>query len=215
MFLVVGLGNPGRDYEDTRHNVGFFACEELARRAGVQTSDKKFKAQVGRGKLAGSDVLFMKPQTYMNLSGESVGPALGFYKLGTDGVIVLHDDLDLDLGRLKLKKGGGHGGHNGLRSLLAHLPDDGFARVRMGIGRPPPRWDPADYVLSKFSSGEWPEVEKMVTEAADAVEAIIRSGLSKTMTLYNRTPARPDEPSEKKGSGPRAKGADETAREKP
>lgn len=124
----------------------------------------------------------------MNLSGESVGPALGFFKLATQQVIVLHDELDLPLGKLKMKKGGGHGGHNGLRSLKKHLPDDGFVRIRIGIGRPPPQWDSADYVLSKFNRDEWTEVDRVVNDAADAVEAIFKDGVGKAMGRFNRDP---------------------------
>jgi PTH1 family peptidyl-tRNA hydrolase len=132
----------------------------------------------------------------MNLSGESVGPATGFYKLGTNEIIVLHDDLDLDVGRLKLKQGGGHGGHNGLRSLLEHLPDANFVRVRIGIGRPPPRWDSADYVLSRFGKGDGPAMERALKDAAEAVESIIRDGLRRAMNVYNRAPASGEEAAE-------------------
>lgn len=190
MYLVVGLGNPGREYEETRHNVGFMVADVLAERGGARISDKKFKARVGRVRLKGEDCLLMKPETYMNLSGESVGPALGFFKLATEQVIVLHDDLDLPLGKVKLKKGGGHGGHNGLRSLKKHLPDDGFLRIRIGIGRPPPRWEGADYVLSRFTREEWADVERAVDEAANAVETILDKGVSKAMGLVNRDPDR-------------------------
>lgn len=189
MFLIVGLGNPGREYEETRHNVGFMAVDALCERAGGRISDKKFKARVGRVRLHGEDCLLMKPETFMNLSGESVGPALGFFKLTTAQVVVLHDELDLPLGKLKMKKGGGHGGHNGLRSLKKHLPDDAFVRIRMGIGRPPdPRWDPADYVLSRFAREEWAEVDRAVSEAADAVEALLKNGVAKAMGQVNRDP---------------------------
>ncbi|MEL7369631.1 MAG: aminoacyl-tRNA hydrolase [Myxococcota bacterium] len=188
MRLVVGLGNPGREYDDTRHNVGFHVVDKLADRISTSIDDKKFKARIGRGRLGDDAALLMKPQTYMNLSGESVGPALGFYKLTTEDVIVLHDDLDLPLGRLKLKRGGGHGGHNGLRSLMKHLPDDRFIRVRIGIGRPPPRWDTADYVLSKFKADEWPMVDKVLATAADAVESICTHGISKAMAQFNQDP---------------------------
>ena len=131
----------------------------------------------------------MKPQPYMNLSGESVGPAFGFYKLTTAQVIVIHDDLDFELGRIKLKVGGGHGGHNGLRSLKAHLPDDGFIRVRLGIGRPPPEWDPADYVLGKFAKSEHAQRDRMLEEAEEVVLSIIQLGIQKAMGLYNRSAA--------------------------
>ena len=185
MRLIVGLGNPGREYEETRHNIGFKVVDELADRAGVALSDKKFKARVARVRLAGCDCLLMKPQTYMNLSGESVGPALGFFKVSTDDVLVIHDDLDLEAGRIKLKQGGGHGGHNGLRSLKAHLPDDGFVRVRIGIGRPPPRWDPVNYVLGRFSGEEQEVAAKAVYRAADAVESILELGVVKAMGQIN------------------------------
>lgn len=190
MFLIVGLGNPGREYEETRHNVGFLVVETLADRTSCRVSDKKFKALTSRSRIQGNDCLLMKPQTYMNLSGESVGPALGFYKSATQDVIVIHDDLDVPLGQLKLKKGGGHGGHNGLRSLKKHLPDDGFIRIRVGIGRPPPRWDSADYVLSRFRNEEWNDVEEVVEKAADAVEDILKLGLPKAMGRYNQKPKR-------------------------
>ncbi len=188
MFVIVGLGNPGREYEDTRHNVGFRVIDMLAERAGTRVSDKKFKARVGRARLCGEDCLLMKPETFMNLSGEAVGPAMGFFKLPTTQVIVVHDELDVPLGRLKMKKGGGHGGHNGLRSLKKHLPDDGFVRLRVGIGRPPPQWDSADYVLSKFNRDEWASVDSVLDEAADAVQAILTDGVAKAMGRFNRDP---------------------------
>ncbi|MCK6551549.1 aminoacyl-tRNA hydrolase [Myxococcota bacterium] len=192
MWLIVGLGNPEEEYRGTRHNVGFEVADALAERASTGISDRKFKARVGRGRLQGTDCVLLKPQTYMNLSGESVGPALGFYKLTTSDLIVIHDDLDIEVGRLKLKQGGGHGGHNGLRSLVEHLPDPNFARVRVGIGRPPPRWDPADYVLSRFQGGDRKLVDDAVQEAANAIEAIIRDGLRRAMNVYNRAPGSPD-----------------------
>lgn len=188
MWLIVGLGNPGSEYDGTRHNVGFEVADMLAERASASFSEKKFKARLGRGRLEGADVLFIKPQTFMNLAGEAVGPALGFYKAETQEVIVLHDDLDLDVGRLKLKQGGGHGGHNGLRSLIEHLPDANFIRVRIGIGRPPPRWDSADYVLSRFGKVDQPAIERALKDAAESVEIIIRDGLRRAMNVYNRTP---------------------------
>lgn len=193
MFLVVGLGNPEDEYEGTRHNVGFEVADTLAKRAGLRFSDKKFKARMARGDIAGESCVLLKPQTYMNVSGESVGPAAGFFKLATKEIIVVHDELDLPIGRIKLKIGGGHGGHNGLRSLKQHLPDDGFVRVRIGIGRPPPEWDPADYVLSRFKSSERREADRAVDEAADAVESILRDGLDKAMNVYNRAKEEPGE----------------------
>jgi PTH1 family peptidyl-tRNA hydrolase len=189
MWLIVGLGNPGSEYDGTRHNVGFEVADMLAERASASFSEKKFKARLGRGRLGDADTLFIKPQTFMNLSGESVGPAVGFYKVETKDIVVLHDDLDLEVGRLKLKQGGGHGGHNGLRSMIEHLPDANFIRVRIGIGRPPPRWDPADYVLSRFGKADQAAIERALKDAAEAAEAIIRDGLRRAMNVYNRTPA--------------------------
>jgi PTH1 family peptidyl-tRNA hydrolase len=192
MWLVVGLGNPGGEYDGTRHNVGFEVADMLAERASASFSERKFKARLGRGTLEKADILLIKPQGYMNLSGESVGPAAGFYKLSTSEIIVVHDDLDIEVGRLKLKIGGGHGGHNGLRSLMEHLPDAEFIRVRIGIGRPPPQWDGADYVLSRFTKPEKPTIERALKDATDAVEAIIRDGIRRAMNGYHRAPA-PDE----------------------
>jgi PTH1 family peptidyl-tRNA hydrolase len=189
MWLIVGLGNPGDEHEGTRHNVGFDVVDMLAEGAGARFSDRKFKARLARAKLEGQDCVLMKPQGYMNLSGESVGPAAGFFKIGTGEIIVIHDDLDLDSGRLKLKQGGGHGGHNGLRSLIEHLPDPGFIRVRVGIGRPPPRWDPVDWVLSRFHSAEREGMEAAKKDAAEAALTIIRDGLRRAMNVYNRAPA--------------------------
>lgn len=188
MYFVVGLGNPGAKYADTRHNVGFWVIDRLADEAGVTVFDKKFKARLARARIEGEDCILMKPETFMNLSGESVGPALGFHKETVDHLVVIHDDLDLDVGRLKLKKGGGHGGHNGLKSLAQHLPSPGYARVRIGIGRPPPRWDTAAYVLGKFGSEEQAKVDRVLDEAADAVKSILTEGIGRAMNQFNRGP---------------------------
>lgn len=189
MRLVVGLGNPGSKYADTRHNVGFWVVDRLAEEAGVLVFEKKFKARVAKARLPGTaeDCMLMKPETFMNLSGESLGPALGFYKSSLEDVVVIHDDLDLDVGRLKLKKGGGHGGHNGLRSLVQHLPGNGFLRVRVGIGRPPPRWETTNYVLGRFPAEETQAVADAVAEAADAVKAILAEGIGQAMNRFNRS----------------------------
>ncbi len=201
MFIIAGLGNPGREYEETRHNIGFLVVDELADRAGVRLSDKKFKAIIARGRLGNESCLLMKPQTFMNLSGEAVGPSMGFYKATPKDVIVIHDDMDIEFGRLKLKVGGGHGGHNGLRSMLKHLPNDGFIRVRVGVSRPPPRWDPADYVLSRFTAEELSSLDKAVNKAADAVEAILKDGYQKAMNKHNRTSKQSGKTAEKGAPG--------------
>jgi PTH1 family peptidyl-tRNA hydrolase len=206
MWLVVGLGNPEKEYRGTRHNVGFEVADALAERAAATFSEKKFKARLARGRIGDAECVILEPQTFMNLSGESAGPAAGFYKIGTDRVIVVHDELDLELGKVRLKKGGGAGGHNGLRSLIQHLPDPEFIRVRVGIGRPPPAWDGADYVLSKFTKAERESVEQAVKQAADAIEAVLTHGLSRAMNTFNRDPKEAKAP---KGPRPQGEGARE------
>jgi PTH1 family peptidyl-tRNA hydrolase len=186
MWLVVGLGNPEARYDGTRHNVGFAVVDALAQKAGAKLSDKKFKARLGRGTLGGVECVFLEPQTYMNLSGESVGPAAGFFKIPVEQVLVVHDELDLELGTNRLKKGGGHGGHNGLRSLIQHLPSAEFIRLRFGIGRPPPGRDPADYVLSRFAGADKSAVEAGIERSVAAVERVLEAGLARAMNEFNR-----------------------------
>ena len=176
--LLVGLGNPGSKYAETRHNIGFKVVECLARRHGIPLGEQRFKARVGSGVIAGRPVLLMQPQTFMNLSGEAVQPAAAFYRLAPESVIVVHDELDLPVGRLRLKAGGGHAGHNGLRSLDQHLPGKDYFRVRVGIARPPvPGSDVSNWVLGGFPVSERPVVERSIEEAADAVECLLRDGL--------------------------------------
>ncbi|MFT4704018.1 MAG: PTH1 family peptidyl-tRNA hydrolase [Bradymonadia bacterium] len=176
--LVVGLGNPGQKYDRTRHNIGFDVVRELARRYGVGLSDKKFKGVFGHGDVAGRTLCALLPQTFMNLSGEAVQPCLGFYKLTTASLIVAHDDIDLVTGKVRLKVGGGHGGHNGLRSLDKLLPNKDYLRVRLGVGRPPePNANVANWVLGHFGSDEARLVEHLVDTGADAIERLMRDGL--------------------------------------
>jgi peptidyl-tRNA hydrolase, PTH1 family len=190
MWMVVGLGNPGARYQSTRHNIGFRVIDALSERLGFRMDEKRFRAEIGRSE--GS--LYMKPQTFMNLSGQSVGPALGYFKLATSDLVVVHDELDFELGRIQVKQGGGHGGHNGLRSLLESLPDANFTRIRLGVGRPSGPQAPADYLLSSFPQSELPEVERMIGVGADAMESIIKHGISRSMAVYNRLSER-DAPS--------------------
>jgi PTH1 family peptidyl-tRNA hydrolase len=186
--LVVGLGNPGDGYARTRHNVGFLVADRLARQLGAQFSVAKFAAELAEGRAGAERVWIMKPQTYMNKSGEAVGPALRFWKLGLEDLVVVHDDLELDPFRIQLKVGGGHGGHNGLKSLNAHLPGPDYARVRLGVGRPPPRMDPADYVLGKFAKGEEPELEDCLERATEAARLAVELGAARAMNQVNRRP---------------------------
>ncbi|MFD4443018.1 aminoacyl-tRNA hydrolase [Nocardia sp. NPDC058519] len=176
--LVVGLGNPGPEYERTRHNVGFLVADVLAERVGGRFSvHKKSGADLLQARLDGRQILIAKPRTYMNLSGRPVAALAKFFSVPVDQVIVVHDELDLPFGTLKLKQGGGEGGHNGLRSISQALTTKEYLRTRIGIGRPPGRQDPADYVLKPFSAPERKEVPVIVEQAADAVELLLKVGL--------------------------------------
>jgi PTH1 family peptidyl-tRNA hydrolase len=177
-LLVVGLGNPGPIYAKTRHNIGFMVADTLAGRIGETFKvHKKSGAEVVTGRLAGRSVVLAKPRVYMNESGRHIGPLAKFYSVSPAEVIVVHDDLDLDFGRIRLKLGGGEGGHNGLRSLVSALGTKDFQRVRIGIGRPPGRKDPAAFVLENFTAAERAEVPTIIEQAADACELLLRLGL--------------------------------------
>jgi peptidyl-tRNA hydrolase, PTH1 family len=177
-LLVVGLGNPGPNYAKTRHNLGFMVADVLADRIGEQFKvHKKSGAEVVTGQLAGRPVILAKPRVYMNESGRQVGPLAKFYSVNPAHVVVIHDELDIDFGRIRLKLGGGEGGHNGLRSVASALGTKDFQRVRIGIGRPSGRQDPAAFVLQPFSSTERGEVPTIVEQAADAAELLVQMGL--------------------------------------
>ena len=183
-LLVVGLGNPGREYARHRHNVGHMVANELARRHGASWRGK-FSGQLAEVRLDGHRVALLKPETYMNESGRAVGGAARFYKLEPDAVLVVHDEIDLGHGRLQARKGGGLAGHNGLRSIAAHLGSQDFLRLRVGVGRPgrgDPR-APADYVLSPFAPED--DAEGLVARAADAVETLDAEGLERTQAQFN------------------------------
>ena len=177
-LLVVGLGNPGPQYAKTRHNVGFMVADVLAARIGVPFKvHKKSGAEVATGRLGGRSVVLAKPRCYMNESGRQIGPLAKFYSIVPGDVIVIHDELDIDFGKVRLKLGGGEGGHNGLRSVANALGSKDFQRVRIGIGRPPGRKDPAAFVLEPFSSIERTEVPTLCELAADATELLLEVGL--------------------------------------
>ncbi|MEU4431306.1 aminoacyl-tRNA hydrolase [Nocardia rhamnosiphila] len=176
--LVVGLGNPGPAYERTRHNVGFLVADSLAQRVGGRfTAHKKSGADLLQARLDGRQVLIAKPRSYMNLSGRPVAALARFFSVPPTEVVVIHDELDIPFGEIRLKRGGGEGGHNGLRSVSGALTSKEYLRARIGIGRPPGRQDPADYVLKPFSSVERKELPIVVEQAADAVELLLRVGL--------------------------------------
>jgi len=193
--ILVGLGNPGAKYERTRHNLGFRIARLAAEKLGVALDQTRWNAVLGTGRAKGEQIAIVLPQTFMNLSGESVGHAARFWKADLGQLVVAHDDLDLDLGRVQVKVGGGDGGHNGLKSLRQHLGAD-FVRVRSGIGRPPQGWDPADFVLARFAEEEEKVAEEMVPIAADAAVTALLDGAAAAMNRFNR---RPKEAGGKKG----------------
>lgn len=183
-WLLVGLGNPGPEYHKTRHNVGFLVIDELARRWGAPLTRKRFAGRVGSGAVAGEPAVLLQPQTFMNLSGRSVGPAAGFYHIPPEQVVVVHDEIDLPLGTVRLKSGGGHGGHNGLRSVVTGLGSKTFLRVRVGVGRPE-HGDVTSHVLGRTSATEQAEFERAADRAADAVEVLITAGLQTAMNRFH------------------------------
>ncbi|MDP9093116.1 MAG: aminoacyl-tRNA hydrolase [Actinomycetota bacterium] len=183
--LIVGLGNPGPRYTGTRHNAGFFVVDLLAERLGAKFKAHKGRADIVEGRLAGASIVLAKPKSYMNESGGPVVSISRFYKVPVEQITVVHDELDLPFGALRLKRGGGDGGHNGLRSLSSALGNREFTRVRFGIGRPPGRQEPADYVLREFAPAERKELDFLVDRAADAVELLIVQGLEVAQNQYN------------------------------
>ncbi len=186
MHVIVGLGNPGREYEHTRHNAGFDTVTLLAQRHGIRINKLRFKSLLGEGTIAGERVLLVLPQTYMNLSGEAVRPLCDFYKLPLDNLIVVYDDIDLPRGKLRVRGAGSAGTHNGMRSILYQLGNENFPRVRVGIGRPEhPQMDLKDYVTGHFPRDEWQTMFDAYQRAGQAVEEILRSGVEKAQAAYN------------------------------
>lgn len=193
MWLVVGLGNPGKQYEDHRHNVGFEVVEALSERLGVEAYKEKFRARLARAKRGPEELVLLMPQTFMNLSGESVQPAAAFYKVPPQNLLVVHDELDLPFGELRLKTGGGHAGHNGLRSIIGCLGSPDFHRLRVGVGRPPPgfRGEVADYVLSSFDAIERAQLGGLLRSSVDAlVDVVDRGMVAATNRLNTKTAPR-------------------------
>ncbi|MEO8815607.1 MAG: aminoacyl-tRNA hydrolase [Mycobacterium sp.] len=184
--LVVGLGNPGADYARTRHNAGFMVADLLAERMGSNfKAHKRSGADVATGRLKGRSVVLARPRSYMNESGRQVGSLAKFFSVPPGGIVVLHDDLDLDFGRIRLKQGGGEGGHNGLRSIATVLGSKDFQRLRFGIGRPPGRKDPATFVLEPFNSNEREQLPTICEQAADAAELLIELGLETAQNVVH------------------------------
>lgn len=185
-YIVVGLGNPDRKYENTRHNAGFIMVDYIADKIGTRINRVKFKSTVGEGTLNGSKVLFMKPSTYMNNSGEAVVEAMNFYKVPAENVIVLLDDINLDVGKMRIRTKGSDGGQKGMRSIIYLTGKDTFPRIKVGIGKKPnPEYDLASWVLSKFTNDEMKLLEKIAENSLNAVELMIEGNTQKAMNLYN------------------------------
>ena len=187
MYIIAGLGNPGRKYENTRHNMGFIAVDLLAEKYGIKVDKIKFKALVGEGRIAGQKVLLVKPQTYMNLSGQSIREVMSFYKEDIENLIVIYDDIDIPTGTIRLRRKGSAGTHNGMRNIVYLLADDGFPRIRVGIGSDK-KVDLINYVTSGVTKGEKELLEGALLKAADAAAAIVEKGIEKAMNEYNVKP---------------------------
>ncbi len=184
-WLIIGLGNPGKGYQLTRHNVGFRVVDRLARQQGIQFRKRRGGAHIGEGRLGAEEVVLAKPQTYMNKSGVAVRKLVKALDIPLDHLVVVHDDLDLACGRMKIKDKGGHGGHKGMQSIIEQLGSSDFLRVKIGIGKPESPEQGADYVLSRFSRDEITLVKKGIEQAAEALEEIIVSGKDQAMNTYN------------------------------
>jgi peptidyl-tRNA hydrolase, PTH1 family len=184
-WLIVGLGNPGNQYAGNRHNVGFEVADVLADRVGARFKRDRSRAQVATGRLAGAPVILAKPMTFMNVSGRPVAALRTFYKLPADRIVIIHDEMDIPFDDIRLKLGGGDNGHNGLRSVTAALGSRDYHRIRVGIGRPPGRMDPADFVLRNFRAAERGAVPGMLARAADAAEVLIERGLAAAQNEFH------------------------------
>lgn len=189
MKLVVGLGNPGRKYEDTRHNIGFMVAAQLCREYGGAAPSKKFDGETCEIHIGSEKTLVLCPHTYMNASGQSVRKAYDFFKLNPEDVILICDDLNLASGRIRVRRGGSAGGQKGLADTIAHLGTDQFPRLRIGIDRPPANWQVIDYVLGNFSEEERPEIELAVMRSCDAISCWVKEGIGEAMSRFNSNPA--------------------------
>ena len=188
MYIIVGLGNFGKEYVNTRHNVGFDVIDKLAEQENIAVLEKKHKAVIGKGTVAGQKCILAKPLTYMNLSGECVRELLDYYKSDeTSELIVISDDISLDVGQLRIRKKGSAGGHNGLKNIIAHLGHDSFIRSKVGVGEKPKNWDLADYVLGRFSAPERKMLDEAAEQAADAIRTIITQDADTAMNRFNGT----------------------------
>ena len=186
MYLIVGLGNPGQQYAGTRHNVGFMIVDYLAEKNNLTFTDSRWKAAVAKGVIWDMSVILLKPQTFMNLSGTSVAQAAHFYKLQPAKIIIIHDDLDIEFGRIKIVSGGGDGGHKGIRSITDHLGTKNFPRIKVGIGRPPSPLLPEKYVLAKFDPAEKEVLEQNMSVVSEGMRILLQQGIAAAMTVINQ-----------------------------
>ena len=186
MYIIAGLGNPSKEYEKTRHNAGFDTIDLLAEKLGIDLTEKKHRAYCGKGMIGTEKVLLLKPQTFMNNSGESLRDAADFYKVEPEQILVIYDDISLEPGQLRIRMKGSAGGHNGIKSIIAHLKTQDFPRIKIGVGAKPERMDLADYVLSRFSPAERDKMEESFREGAEAVITFLKDGKDAAMNQYNR-----------------------------
>ncbi len=187
MFIIVGLGNPGKDYENTRHNVGFDAIDELVDKYNVPESGIQNKAKVGKGVMDGQKVLLAKPLTFMNLSGEAVRGLVDYYKVDPESeLLIIYDDISLEPGNIRIRKKGSAGGHNGIKSIISHLGTQNFQRIKIGVGEKPKNWDLADYVLSRFSKEDRATVDATMKNVIHAASLIVQGEVDEAMNLYNK-----------------------------
>ncbi len=187
MFIIVGLGNPTAEYEGTRHNVGFAVIDAIADKYNISVTERKHRAFCGKGIVEGQKVLLVKPQTYMNLSGESVRSALDFYKVDPETeLLVIYDDVSLDVGQLRIRKKGSAGGHNGIKNIIQHLGNDVFLRIKVGVGEKPKDYDLADYVLGHFSKSEQEQMEEGYRNAVAAAGLLVQGETEQAMNVYNK-----------------------------
>ncbi len=215
MKIIVGLGNPTNQYRGTRHNIGYMALDKIALANGITLNQHRHKALTGNGFVGGRRVMLMKPLTFMNLSGESVRAAADFYKIGPEDILIIYDDISLEPGKLRIRKKGSAGGHNGIKSIIRHLGGDNFPRIRVGIGgERHPDMDLADYVLSRFEPGETEVIDQALDKAAKAAELIVQDDIDSAMNLYNtprkKKPKKSKKPDEVKDGGEEQESVDRT-----
>jgi peptidyl-tRNA hydrolase, PTH1 family len=185
-YLICGLGNPGKKYELTKHNIGFLVLDQLADKFEIPVEQKKFKSLFGQLELDKNKIYLLKPQTYMNLSGEAIKEAASFFKIEPQNLLIIHDDLDFPFGTVRIKIGGGAGGHNGLSSIIEHLGTDEFTRIRIGIGRPSTPMDPAGYVLQPYTEEQNKKLEDIIAKGLEAIGAILKSNAPSAMNKFNQ-----------------------------